>query len=571
MKRVISTGGASMIRRQSFCRFRDPLRGAAPGRIIAVLALLAAFVGASCAGGGSSRSEEIAEGGTVYALFVPALILDDHLAREAKPHLVRLVGRGRTRRIGRILHPENYLPEYKGQKALEKALRGERLKHDLVLRRAALGSGVSIEGAVLVLAGEGPVVLLLSLEGEETGPGTWRGEGTVKGGMLGAISEDEPGYRSEWLLQPAPASVIYDTMLKALEFLRGNIGEAGGGPLLSKEDYVTYLRSKRPRWPKRGALTLSIDSHFCGLIAEALESGRIEMKGAEFSVSEQVRGTFAEETPLASIDLNVTYEGEQRRATPPTTVREWKIYPRFTGDQIRDWAAEPEEKREYTLAYGGEGDRKWIENLDYRLEELRYIPDVAYLAEHMTTVPEDLQPRAVDWFIRDGSATFFPHTSFEELARIPNPVLFVACLPRMKRTAPKIRERLNDILQEKGYTLKEAEEGRVPMSVHIWLREEHFRMGLQIGDRVRVGQAEKLAETQRVKELLNVSGLEIDEIADYSIPELIAKVLAPMPAEEAQALIDKTPKFKDYLKATDNEKLRALVEEKGLELRETPQ
>ena len=73
-----------------------------------------------------------------------------------------------------------------------------------------------------------------------------------------------------------------------------------------------------------------------------------------------------------------------------------------------------------------------------------------------------------------------------------------------------------------------------------------------------------LAQTERVANLLKISALGIDEIADHKIPMLVVKVLEPLPAAEAQQLVDETPKFRQYLESADNEALKNIIREKGL-------
>jgi len=453
----------------------------------------------------------------LYLLFIPALKGDDGPAARQPPHLVRLTEEKGHTTIVRM-YPDLYYRKYTGKKDVTR----DRLKRGLAMKEARDSGEVTVNGAAFHDRGMG--YYQVSLEGKEEEPNWWHGHAKV---TIAPYYELAPApFSSEWSMQPAPPSAVYERMVHAFIFLRrygagretdSTVRTSGELPALrTKEDYLAFLRAEDPAWPKRRLVTISINAHFRALMADALEKGEMSIEDGEFAVSEALKRTFQGEEPLREIDINVTFEGESIK-TERYDPRLEASRPPWIGRQIRFMAGEPPEEREEMLGYAGKTDRQRVEKLDFTWQELRYVPDAAFLAEHMASVPDDLKERIATGYIDDDSLDYFPGISFEELAAVPNPVLLVACLPHMERE-----------------------------------------------------QAEGLAQTERVRELLSASGLQIKEVADYSIPKLIAKVLAPMPVEQARALVARTPKFEDYLRATDNVELRKLIEEKGIELPDAP-
>ena len=112
---------------------------------------------------------------------------------------------------------------------------------------------------------------------------------------------------------------------------------------------------------------------------------------------------------------------------------------------------------------------------------------------------------------------------------------------------------------------KQRGKGKLAGSAIMRMKRRHpDRYSLLRRRRIRIGQAEGLAETERVKRPLEASGLRIEDIEQYTIPQLVAKILSPMSPERARSLVNETPKFREYLRKTEDEALRSLIKEKGL-------
>ena len=369
-----------------------------------------------------------------YLLHVPALECDDGAAVTQPPHLVRLTQEGGHSVITRM-YPDLYFRAVKSKRDIIR----DRLDAGLVMKAAGDAGEITVQGVDLDEHGVG--YRLISLTGRQEEPSWWRGHAEV---VPAPYLELAPAaFTSEWSMQPAPASSVYQRMIHAFRFL----SDYGAGrevysthpspeppALRTEEDYITFLRSEDPGWPKRDATTVSINEHFRVLMADALEKGQILLKDGQFAVSEEVAKTYDGEEPLREIGIDVTYEGEQRKAKPPYDPRLRANRPRLVGRTIRFLATKPRDEAEGFLVTGGSTqDLDYLRRLGYTWEELRYIPDVAFLAGHMTTVPDDLKARIAKGYIRDGSLDYFPEMSFEKLAAVPNPVLLMACLPHMGR------------------------------------------------------------------------------------------------------------------------------------------
>ena len=458
----------------------------------------------------SSQGKDVPEG--LYALFIPALKNDTGPAFQVRPHLVRLVQQNGHTVILRVF-PGIYFREFTSIDDLKHG----RMRPGLRMHTDRLGKGISISGSIVFENSFG--YFQISLKGSEEEPRYWKGRAEVEPaphfGLLGGK------YRSEWCMQPAPSALIYEEMVRALRLLKEDahghdakhLWRPSDPPRLSTmADYVRFLRSEEVAWPKHGLVTRSIERQFRIRIADELQAGRILLNGGRFLVSEDVKKGSTGKKAIRKIDINVTCDKWLVIQTTAYDPRGDRYRPPVSGRGARHLASRAGKRREKLLVGMDKKDREFLEALDYNWDELAHIPDIALLAEHMTTVPDDLKDKIAP-YISDGSRNYFPAMTYAQLARVPDPVLLMACLPHMQ-----------------------------------------------------AGQAKELAATARVKQLLDRSGLDIREIAKCTFPQLILRVLGPMPTKEAQALIDTTPKFREYLQRADSEELKALVRTKGLRL-----
>lgn len=513
----------------------------------------------------------------LYLLHIPGLGEDTMDQPNRERHLVRLRTEG-TRTTLRRVFPEVYFGEFTRWEDLW----SRQLPEGLVVTREADAETVEVKGIIVHM----PVYYAVALEGRETEPGHWEGDAKVEifpyGHPMGGHLE------SRWSLQPARSSDVYRRMVKALEHLR-KLSERrrpyyDGPPLETAEGYVAYLREGNWPLPEGSIFWKPIEPRFREAIADALAKGRIVLGEEGFAPAEEVRRTFEPEGPLRGIDMEVTAHGipQPERKEPTDQERRMERLlmehrPPVTAYRIRQIAgyADPEaayyrfrQRAGYAdpEAYLGERAEQYVSDSGYTWEQLAIIPGVAFLAEHISSVPGDLRDEVAERFITDGSEDFFPGMSWREITGVPNPVLLVACLPRMERTAKEQAEELAALLRNEGHTLEELEAGRMSGTARIRMGRKYPRWPYLSRWRIRRDQAEKLAETPRVAKLLAASGLEIEEIGQYPIPELVARVLSGMSADEAQALIDQTPKFKSYLRRTENPLLRQVITARQLNL-----
>ncbi len=527
-----------------------------------------AWIALCCVMGSFFASAQAAQTSSdLYLLQIPGLGEDtvEHPNRER--HLVRLVGDGQQRRLRRVF-PDLYFSEFTGWDDLWEG----KLSPGLAVTGPEEDDGaVTIEGVIVGI----PMYYGVALEGRRERPGYWEGKARIK---LFPYGHEWVGHmESRWCLQSAPPSRVFTHMVAALEHLR-RLSEGPqvyyDGPRLdTAEDYVVYLREGNWPLPKGTILWKPIEPRFRNAIADALAQGWIVLTDEGFDVAREVRRAFEDEAPPRVIDMKVTAHGIprlERKEPPQEEQRLEKLLrnyrPPRTADSLRRLAHWPD--REQRLAVAGERVERFISAMDYTWDELQFIPGVAFLAEHIASVPPELQNRAAERYIRDGSEDFFPGMDWAELARVPNPILLMACLPRIRDTAQREQKALAGILHKEGYTLDELEQ--MAGSERMRMKEKYPEFGRLAVRRTPVGRAEALAATERVKPLLDVSGLRIEEIGKYTIPQLVAKVLSPMSSKEAQALVDETPKFNEYLRDSEDGELKALVKQKGLKLGPAP-
>jgi hypothetical protein len=368
-------------------------------------------------------------------------------------------------------------------------------------------------------------------------------------------------------------------MVAALDHLKylaqTNRGGLTSAELETREDYVEFLRGQEWPMPGRTLLWQPIDPEFRKAISDALEASRIVMREAGFAPSEEMTKSFETESPLLEIDRKVTAHGLPERERKELTRDERELEnlvqyvyePPAAARNIREIAALPKDARDKRLSRMLKESARFVSQLDYTWDELQFVPDIAFLAGYIASVPSELQGRVAERYIGDESKDFFPRMHWNELARVPNPVLLMACLPRMKETAERQAKEFSEILREEGYTLEDADNNKLSGSAIMRMRSRHpDRYSLLRRRRIRIGQAEGLAETERVKKLLDLSGLTIEQVGQYTIPQLVARILSSISSQQAQSLVDETPKFKAYLRRTEDEDLKALIRQKGLDL-----
>jgi len=442
----------------------------------------------------------------LYVLRLPALSpynLSDVAATE---HLVRVV------RDGDRLLVEKMFPDLFRQERFANIedIVADKVERGLGMRRSA-GDTIVVQGAVLSPPAFGSWV---DLRGNRDPKGGWHGLGFVY--PLGHMANGLPGhYESEWSLEKAPPSAVYDAMLQALRFLRDEVNNdpAGrqtapyGQPLTTKHDYVGFLGSKDVNWPKHGLVSLGINDHFRSEIAGALEEGRIVLRDGDFVISEQVEVLYSAENSLDQISAEVAAVGFM-----PGELMEM-FRPPLRLEYLRHLAGLPAVERESLLVRAGPEAREFLDGLQCSWEEIGFAPAIVLFAAHMAQVsPEVLQQHYTMAYIGEESRErYFPALSYWEIAAVPAPVLLLACLPKLP-----------------------AE------------------------------RAEGLAQTERVKRLLDASGLKVEEIPGYTVPGLVYRVLSRVPAEDAQDMVEQTPKFAEYLRTTDFVPLKNLAVEKNL-------
>jgi hypothetical protein len=512
----------------------------------------------------------------LYVLHIPGLGEDTVEHPNKKRHLMRLYGEGREHLLRRVF-PDVTFREFTGWEDYW----NQHLPPGLAFTGARTGDeGVTISGMIVGI----PMYYSVTLEGQEGRAGSWEGEAIIK---MFPYGHEWRGYmKSKWSLQPAPESFVYERMVAALDYLKHLAESKRAGlstqELETRDDYVAFLR--RQEWPfhERSLGWKPIDPEFQKAIADALEDGRIVIREGGFSPSEEVRKSFENEVPLVTVNTKVTTHGTVQREVKVLTEDErrlenllrYEYRPPTTPYSIRRLATPPKvrtvthskKSRDERLANMGKEVARFVSEMDYSWDELQFIPGIAFLAEYVASVPQELQDRVAERYITDESGSFFPGMEWEWIARIPDPVLLMACLPRMKQTAERQAKQLSEILQEEGYTLQDLEDDKISIRTRMRMKDKHPRFTALRRRRIRVGQAEGLAETERVKRLLETSGLKIAEIDEYTIPELVTRILSPMSSEQAQSLVNETPKFKEYLRRTEDEGLRDLIKEKNLDV-----
>lgn len=501
----------------------------------------------------------------LYLLYIPGLGGPDAVEDpNEERHLVRIISKGEKTIIRRVF-PDFYFQAFTGWEDVydQKQLPG--------LETADI-NGVTIKGVIVDV----PEHFFVTLKVLKKLPNVWMGEATIK---CFIYSRYWGKTKSKWCLEPAPQSSVYRKMLRGLEYLK-HLNESKrkiiSPKLKTKDDYVTFL--KEEGWPIPGSSHnwKPIEPQFKKSIAEALKNGEIIFREDDFAFSEEVKGRFDKEKPLCKIDIKVTAHGFPEREKEEMTEEKKRLKelrrkkePPVTARSIREIAHESKEKREYSIKSMVDTASCFLRNLDYTWGELKYIPGCAFLAEHIASMPENLQDKASGWYIRDGSDDFFLDKSWEEIARIPNPVLLTACLPWIKKTAEKQVKELTEILQKEGYTLQQLEDNKIPGTARVKMGRKYDRFSVLSKHRIRTGQGEKLAETKRVKRLLDASGLSFEQIAELSMPELTTELIADIEVEELQEMLNLTPKFKEYLQVLvdgDNEDIKEIVREKKLNL-----
>jgi hypothetical protein len=383
-------------------------------------------------------------GGDLYLLHIPGLGEDTMDIPNRKRHLVRLRS-DRSKGTLRRVYPDLYFQEWTGfgdfwTRTLARGLAVTRNQRD--------GEAMTITGFIV----DAPGLFSVTLEGRKERPHCWEGQATV---TLFPYGHPMRGHlTSRWSLEPAPASYVYRRMVAALDHLK-NLSEGpevyyGGPPLKTKDDYVAYLRGDNWPLPEGSVFWKPIEPQFREAIADALAQGRILLEREGFAVAEGVRRTFAEEEPLRIVDTKVTAHGIPRPERQESTEEEGRLErqirdyrPPVTAYEVRQIAgySDPE-------AYLGERAEQYVAGSDYTWEELAVIPAVAFLAEHIASVPEELRDRVAQRYIRDGSEDFFPGMSWRDIARVPNPVLLLVCLPHMEQTARQQADELRAILQK---------------------------------------------------------------------------------------------------------------------------
>ena len=496
---------------------------------------------------------------SLYLLYIPGLGEDtvEHPCKER--HLVRL-GEGNLRRV----FPDFYFQEFSGFQAFWK----RKLSPGLDFTR---NKTVRIQGIIVDM----PMYYEVTLEGHEKEKDLWRGEAKIR---LFPYARAMQGHlESKWCLQSAPESYVYGRMVDALNHLR-NVAKSRRAQLkvtelTTKDDYVEFLRERDWPFPGRTPAWKPIEPRFRQSIAVALEDGRILIRKDGFVPSADVKKGFGKEDALCKIETKVTAHGFPKRGVETLTEDERRLKrliqqyrPPTTADGVRELANEPKDRRRTLVASLGREIEQFVSEMDYTWEELQFIPGVAFLAEYIASVPQELQQRVAQRYIRDGSRDFFPGKSWDEIARIPNPILLMACLPRMKQLAKNQAQELRQVLKEHGYTLKDLENNKVPGSALMKISRQNSQFNELRRWRMGMDQAEKLAETKRVKELLIISGLKIKEIGEFTIPGLVTKILLHLPSEKAQALVDEMAQMQPYLIRTEDKELKDLIEEKNLKL-----
>ena len=507
----------------------------------------------------------------LYLLQIPALGEDTVEHPNNHRYLMRLYGEG-GKRILRIVFPDFAFREFNVEDFWNQGLPPGLA----FTTQEDLDGAVTIAGMIVEIPG----YFSVTSEGRQERAGYWEGEAMIK---LFPYGHEMRGYlKSRWCLQPAPESVVYARMVAALDHLeylaRSKSAGLDSARLQTRDDYVAFLRRQEWPLPRRTLSWKPIDPAFQREIADALADGRIVMREDGFAASEEVTKRFETEAPLLEIDTTVTAHGlpEHEAATLTKDERElenllrYEYRPPASPYNLRELAALPKEARDKSLRRIRKESARFVSEMDYTWEELQFIPDVAFLVGYIASCPKELQEPVAQRYINDGSKGFFPDMNCAELARVPNPVLLVACLPHMERQAKEQAEEFSAILQEEGYTLEEFEAGKVSGTARVRMGRKYSRWSILTRQRMRLDQAAKLSQTERVKRLLEVSGLTIEEIRKYSIPQLVAKVLSPVPSQEARALVDETPKFKEYLRDSEDEELKALVRQKGLKLEPAP-
>jgi len=433
----------------------------------------------------------------IYELFIPALSNDGGPAYNVDPQLV-LLEESKNGITVKRMWPALYYQKYD-----EDAFKAGELAKGLVWKQDSSSDKIQISGIIVDDHVRGYWKVLL--RGQKKDDAFWTGHAEVN--VAGYFHLSDNIFKSEWSLQPAKRSMIYDRMLNLLNFIRREPDEAVRSTLKSKKDYREFLRSSEFVRDDSGRRELPIAKRFRELTIEALNRDEIQFSDGRFSLAQRLRKSFEQETNLKEIDINVTSTDSRPAYTP--SQREIENSPRFEANDINRYAKKSARWRDrhfesYQFDFINESGCTW--------DELKYVPGIAFLSNHMAGVPEDLRDKIAKGAIHDGSLEWFRGMTFDELAAVPKPVLLAACLPHMKER-----------------------------------------------------EAKKLAETERVKNMLEWGDLDADDIYRYSIPELVALIVENCPADDIENLLD-IPKMVAYLKDTESQRLKEAIMKRGLQL-----
>lgn len=379
------------------------------------------------------------------------------------------------------------------------------------------GKNIKIEGMIWI----GMSYYLIELEGQKLHPAYWEGESKVKIAPYFSLVD---GVREcEWGLRIAPKELVYAQMLDQLNIMKKRDLR---GLSITKERVLEYLKAI-VSMDSMQRLKSRISRQFALLVIQEIENGRIVIKSGRFTLPDQQLFTWTDvqiiEKYFVLVNQEVRLPKEQIEIpyVPRYSAKENIYLPsRHTGDIDVKLKITAKESRyiwylKSNLDWTKEYDDKYT-YLDFTKKELRYVPGIVVLAEHLSEIPPEVAKKVSKNYITDDSVDWFSEISYKEMATIPSQIFLIASLPHMS--------------------------------------EENAR---------------NLAETDRIKALLEPSDLDISDISELSMPDLTVQLLQNMDQKSLQTVLDLTPKFKEYLAELvkeDHEGIKEIVEKKKLNL-----